>query len=169
MNEVMNCVFNMLEVNDVFHFSFFDTRDNFRGRWRCLFLKREFAFVIGMKKIFMENRMNLTPWFVQLEMVWSKSFLFDDLEWAIMFIIKIFWWPFGFNVGCFKKYQVTWLIFDREMDFAIMELFQWFSFPQWIFWLLDSFSCLLVVVHILEGMEKFSWWKSMFGYAQILW
>ena len=33
MNEVMDDISNMLRVNDVFHFGFFDTGDNLRGRW----------------------------------------------------------------------------------------------------------------------------------------
>ena len=46
----------------------------------------------------MENGMDLMPRFVQLEAVWRKPFLFDDLEWTISFIVKFLQWSFCFYV-----------------------------------------------------------------------
>ena len=59
--EIVNCVFDAFQVNDVFHFGFFNTRDDFGRRWRYLFLRRTFAFVIGVKKTLVEDRVNSLP------------------------------------------------------------------------------------------------------------
>ena len=49
MNEVMDCTPNMFGVDNVFHFSFFDTGDNFRRRWLWLLLRGEITLMIWMK------------------------------------------------------------------------------------------------------------------------
>ena len=49
MNEVMDSISDTFGVDDIFHFGFFNTRYNFRGRRQCLFLRWEIALMIGMK------------------------------------------------------------------------------------------------------------------------
>ena len=57
--------------------------------------------MIGVKKTFVEYRVNVTPCFVQLQVIRSESFFFDDLEGSISFVIKFFGWSLGTDVGCF--------------------------------------------------------------------
>ena len=57
--------------------------------------------MIGVKKAFMEYRVNVTPCFVQLQAIRSESFFFDDLKGSISFVIEFFGWSLSMDVGCF--------------------------------------------------------------------
>ena len=57
--------------------------------------------MIGVKKAFVEYRVNIMPCFVQFQAVRSESLLFDDLEGSVTFVIEFFGWSLGTDVGRF--------------------------------------------------------------------
>ena len=46
--------------------------------------------MVGVKKAFVKYRVNIMLCFVQFQAVRSESLLFDNLEGAVMFVIKFF-------------------------------------------------------------------------------